>query len=288
MKKKIAAWAIGAFAALGLAGGVWAAPAYAQETEMEGSEAEGSEGELHWEVSSGIEEGVLTIQIKSSEYEKEDSWWQNRIFEGEDAPLVELAQMTETEGYAYIGSFRAVDGAEDGDDIIRLVYTNGDYVSEYMEWTVSVKDGAITEVIGGGQAFATTAEDLAPVFSGDWQEENGTKTMRISKTEADGLEVVITDKDGNDGEGVSYVMHAFYDAEKEALVYWDGAEYPADSANAPEEAMTEAEIEPEFAGRGMFSFLPASEDAQDEEDIAIVWQDDTFGNSASGKFLKAE
>ena len=287
-RKNRITWAAGAVLALSLAGCVWAMPAIAAETDMEETEitqyAE-SLPQISWKADSEIEDGILTIRIESSEYANPEFWWQDSLFDKGDASIVGLAKMTETEGFAYWGDYHVLEGADqDGEDTIRLVYTNGHYTSEYMEWTVSVEDGKIKEVIGGGQAFASSAADFAPVLEGVWQEEDGTKTLEIQLDDNNSLEFTIVDENGKDGNRTAYRMHAYYDTEKMTLVYWDGIEYPADSV---EEISTDA-VDPENAGTGVFGVFPASADSEDETDLVITWQDNTFGNNDNGTFVRAE
>lgn len=268
MKKNIITYAAVTILALGIAGIVCAKPVYAEETETEDASSQG----LRWQVSSEIEDGVLAIRIASSQAEVPEFWWQDRISDKGDASHVGLTMMEEEEGTAYCGYYKALEDNWEGDDTIRLVYTNGDYTAEYMEWVVSVKDGKITDVIGGSQAFPTSAEDLASVLQGTWKEENGTQSLTIRQGEDNSLEFTVLDENGN----AQYLMHAFYDAEKEALVYRDAAPCQADASDDSENA----------AGTGIFGLLPLSEDAQDAQNIAVIWQDDTFGNNETGRFLK--
>ena len=100
-------------------------------------------------VEAEIEDGILTIRMEASEMGKEGFWWE--YLQDEADPHVELlTQSTEEEDLDYAGSFR---GLEDGESLLRLVYTNGVYVYQYIEFYVKVENGAITERTGGGYAY---------------------------------------------------------------------------------------------------------------------------------------
>ena len=279
-RRNMITWAAGTTLAVCLAGNVWTLPVCAADavmleteqmdtelTDTDTTEFPEAAPQISWKASSEIEDGILTIRIESSEYEKPEFWWQNRPMDDEDDSIVGLARMTESEGLAYCGDYRVLEDAnQTGEDTIRLIYTNGFYTSEYMEWTVSVEDGKIMEVIGGGQAFASSATDFAPVLGGVWNEEGGSKTMEIQAGDNNSLEFTITDESAQDGEGTVYRMHAYYDAEKMTLVYWDGMELSADAAGDIEEQTAD----PENAGTGEFGVFPASADGEDETDVVIV------------------
>ena len=253
----------------------------------------------HGEIEGELEDGIYTIRIQATDHDDPDMYWTAWDGDKGDASYVELlTQSDQEEGLAYAGSFMASPGAGDGEDFIRLVYTNGQYVAEYMDWNVSVKDDAIAEVTGGGQAFPTSGSDLAPVLEGTWEEEDGNLFMEISPEEDGSLLFVISSGGGRDGAATFYTMHAYYDAVKDALVYWDGEEVTAEITNGLEEAVTEEaaeedaaeealteggeESEEAAAGTGMFAL-----EVQDEENVAILWRDDTFGNIDTGRFVKS-
>ena len=119
--------------------------------------------------------------------------------------------------------------------------------------------------------------------------------MEISPEEDGSLLFIISSGGGRDGAAAFYTMHAYYDAVKDALVYWDGEKVTAEITNgleetvteegAPEEALTEGgeENEEPAAGTGVFAL-----EALDEDSLAILWCDDTFGNIDTGRFVKSE
>ena len=255
-----------------LAASLMAAPVFADETEVAPDNT----------VTTDLEDGVLTIRLGESDEKPEDTgfWWEFYTGDKGDASYVEsVTQTNDEDGYAYVGSFRATD---DGEDTIRLVNTDGHYVKEYMDFTVSARDGEITDVTGGGQAFETKGETLAPILEGVWDEvDGGTKTLEITGTEDGGLSFVISDGGGKDGKTSFYTMTAYYDAVEDALVYWDGAQV---TAAIETEGETEAESEPEKStgeGAGLFALMKRPDDS-----FGILWKDDTFGNTDVGMFVK--
>ena len=156
-------------------------------------------------VTTDLEDGVLTIRIEESDEKEQDQgfWWESYTGDKGDASFVELVtQSTDEEGYAYAGSFRAID---DGEDTIRLVHTNGHYNKEYLDFDVVTENGEIKETTGGGQALETKAEDLAPILEGVWDEMDGTNVLEISEAPDGGLRFVVSNSSGRDG------MTTFYD-----------------------------------------------------------------------------
>lgn len=235
-------------------------------------------------VTTDLEKGVLTIRIEESDEKKEQDpgfWWESYQGDKGDASFVELiTQSTDEDGYAYAGSFRAID---DGEDTIRLVHTNGHYIKEYLDFNVAAENGEIKETTGGGQAFETKAEDLAPILEGVWDEMDGTNVLEITKAPEDGLRFVISNTGGRNGMTTFYTMTAYYDAVEGALVYWDGTEETAAIEAEGETEADQAETESAGEGTGLFALEP-----QEDDSIGILWKDDTFGNYDVNMFVKAE
>ena len=116
-----------------------------------------------------------------------------------DRSLVEVITETDMEdGLAYAGSFRVIPDQGDGDDYVRLVYTDGHYNAEYLDWNVKVENGAIVEVTGGSQAFPSSGSDLAPVMEGVWEEEDGSRSLEVSLDDDGTLAFIISDGAGRD------------------------------------------------------------------------------------------
>ena len=265
-----------------LAASLMAAPVFASETETETEFTQGPAISFDTEFN----DGVMTIRIKSDR-EDPDFYWTSYQGDKGDASFVELVTESDSEdGLAYAGSFRAInDEDKEEEDTIRLVYTNGHYVKEYLDFNVTTKDGKITENVGGGQAFATNGSDLAPYLEGVWEEQDGNRTLEITLADDDGLEFVISDGSGRDGKTTFYTMTGYYDCIEDALVYWNGTEHVAEiTDNAAE---TEAEAE-EGDGTGLFALDATFDDAGEELVFSILWKDDTFGNTDVNSFLRAK
>ena len=261
--------------------GLTAVPAYAGETETEIAK----DGIMN-RVTTEMTDGVMTIRIESAEEEDPAFHWESWRGDKGDASFVECITESDTEdGFAYVGSFRAID---DGDDTIRLVYTDGHYAREYLDFDVVTEDGKITESTGGGQAFETKGEDLAPYLEGVWEEsEGGTHFLEIALADDGGLAFTVSDSSGRDGSTAFYTMTAYYDAILGALVYWDGTEHIA--AITAEETQTEPEAVSDGDGTGLFALEASSGeyDSPDEPTIGILWKDDTFG-SDTNMFVQPE
>lgn len=265
--------------------GLIAAPAfavtsYADETETADTAMTETEEAylIHGNVESEIKDGVFTVRIESLPTDDPNFHWQSDRSEGADESVVQCLTETDMEdGLAYAGSFR---GMEDGEGTIRLVHTNDVYTDGYLEFNVTVKDGKITENTGGSEGFGATGEDLAPAFVGIWQEEDGTWFMNVSISEDNALEFVISNEGGKDGSTVYYTMTAYYDSLLEELVYVNGTEH---AASITDDSETESEAAETVTGDGKGKFIFTSGDG---ETVEITWQDDSFGNTEVGKFVR--
>ena len=255
-------------------------------------EAEGDEDAdiqmAHGNIDSEITDGVLTIRIGATDHDDPAMHWEAYRGDKGDRSLVEVITETDMEdGLAYAGSFRVIPDQGDGDDYVRLVYTDGHYNAEYLDWNVKVENGAIVEVTGGSQAFPSSGSDLAQVMEGVWEEEDGSRSLEVSLDDDGTLAFTISDGAGRDGITTFFTMHVYYDAIKEALVYWDGEEHTAAITDGSEETMKETEATesqaPEDAalGTGIFGI----EDGEDGR-LYLTWRDDTFGNIDGARFVK--
>lgn len=252
MKKKM----IGLLLAGTMAAGLMApALVYADETpetEMAG------EPEALVVSSSSIEDGILTIYLEDDQKDNGFHWEYSREDESENSSVELLTDSTE-EGYAYVGSFKAVDGVEDAQDWIRLIHTDGFMVDQYMDFDVKIEDGEITENIGGSHALPNTGENLAPLLEGTWKEAlEGVTMMDISLGSNGGLDIVISDGSGKDGTTSFYTMTAYYDVIKNVLVYQNGTEHEDAVITDGSEEQTEAD-EQQGNGAGILE-LVAGED----------------------------
>ncbi len=259
-----------------LAAGLLSVPAFAAETE--------TEDPVGTSIDTELTDGVMTIRIRSDRDDAPDFHWEAYKGDKGDSSCVELITESDTEeGLSYAGSFRATD---DGEDTIRLVYTNGHYTKEYLDFDVTTEDGKIVETIGGGQAFETFASDLAPFLLGVWQEDGGNRFLDLSMTDDGGFSAVISDGGGRDGNTVFYTMTGYYDTLQDALVYWNGTQYTAAITDGADETEPEADVTPD--GTGLFALDGQFEEDEDDLVLTIYWKDDSFGNTDVGSFRRIE
>lgn len=223
----------------------------AQETETENET-------LAMAVSSvSIENGVMTIYVESEEKDP-DWWWEFSREDAEDSCIEVITDSTD-EGYAYVGSFKALDDCVDAVGTIRLIHTDGFCTDQYMDFEVKVEDGKITENTGGSHTMPTFAKDLAAFLEGTWVEKAEGRTMLdISLGEDNGLDMVMSDGSGRDGKTSFYTMTAHFDAVKDALVYNNGTEHEGAAITNGSEEQTEADTE-QGTGAGMFELVPDEE-----------------------------
>ena len=246
----------------------------AQETETEA-------GAQALAVSSAkIENGVMTIYIESDETDP-DWWWAYSQEDMEDS-CTELITDSTDEGYAYVGSFKAVDDCEDAVGMIRLIHTDGFCTDQYMDFEVKIEDGKITENTGGSHAMPTFAEDLAEVLEGTWAEKNeGVTMLEISLGEDNGLDMVMSDGSGKDGQTSFYTMTARFDAVKNALVYNNGTQHEDAAITDGSQEQTEADAE-QGTGAGVFELIP------NEDGTAIAELHWTNSEGGAVVFVPAE
>ncbi len=230
-------------------------------------------------VEAEIEDGILTIRMEASEMGKEGFWWE--YLQDEADPHVELlTQSTEEEDLDYAGSFR---GLEDGESLIRLVYTNGVYVYQYIEFYVKVENGAITERTGGGYAYPDSAESLAESFGGTWQcAEDENTFMEIELGEDNSLLVTVSDGSGQDGLTSVYTMTVYPDALTGTLVYKNGGSHTVAVTDSEEAAAEDTMEEGSDEGYLMYQAEEGSEELQ------ILWVQGTEADAAGTLFVRAE
>ena len=254
MKNKMIALLIAGSMAVSLMVPTLSYAAEAQKTETEAKAEAETEAEVMAVSSVKVEDGIMTIYIDSDEKDPSLSWQFSR--EDEENSCIESLTDSTDDGHAYAGSFRAKEGCKETEGTIRLVHTDGVYTDQYMDFTVAIKDGKITESTGGSHAFPTAASELAPLLEGTWAEKNeGLTMLDISLGEKGGLEFVMSDGNGQDGKTSFYTMTARYDAVKEALVYQNGTEHKDVAITDGSEEQTEAN-EAQGTGAGVFELIP--------------------------------
>lgn len=225
--------------------------------------------EAPFATSTDIENGILTISIDPQAAGGEFSWSYDA---GTGEGNVELVtDTTEESGFAYVGSFRAL---KDGEDDIRLVFGNGTYVQQYVDFHVKAENGGITEVTEGAYTFPTLHDDLAPVLEGNWKEADGERYMTIALDGVDGFDVTVSDGSGRDGAQELYTFTAYYDAVEDALVYFDGTKVLAEITEEPEGEAAEKD----GSGSGRIELQAAGDS---ETELNLLWTDDAAeGGSA--------
>ncbi len=265
-----------------LSAGLFAVPAYAAETEKSGTALTESEApvKIHGDTECEVKEGLFTVRIKALDTDDKNFHWESYRGDKGDASLTEVLTETDMEeGLAYAGSFRALEGTN-GEDTIRLVHTNGFYANGYMDFNVKVEDGKITEQTGGSEEFGPDAEEMAKELAGTWEKQDGSLFLEISAGKENGLDFVVSDGGGRDGNAVYYTMTAYYDCIVGALIYQNGTEHKA--AVTGETQTKAGETEKEGNGQGKFGLI------EQDGDVAITWQDNSFGHKDDGFFNKVK
>ncbi len=240
--------------------------------------------EQTWEASGNLEDGIYTISIKATGIEKEGWHWENYTGDKGDATLFEvLTDTTQEEGYAYVGSFRAIEN--EGTDTIRLVHTDGYVVDEYMDFDIRIEDGKIAEITGGSHALPAKDEELAEVICKTWQDAADNNTfLSLTLNPAGGFDGMISDGSGRDGKTAIYTFTAGYDIISRALKYKDGGFHETAITTGEEETEAPA-AESSGGAEGLIAFDPASED---EEHLQLILHDEKYTGGEDMTFVKAE
>lgn len=217
-----------------------------------------------------LEDGILTIRLSGGSI-KEGYYWSYYTGDKGDATLVELLTDSDQDGYTYAGSFRAVPECGDGQDYVRVAFSNGDVIYAYIDLNVEIKDSQITDY----SSLSYCPSDLSDQLVGTWvSQSDETVFLSISSLGSGDYDMVISDGSGTDGITKYTEMTACYDAVKEALVYTDGTVYTGEISDVvSDEEVTEAEEEAH--GTGVFVLKP---DESLEKINEIEWNDMTFGN----------
>lgn len=253
--------------------GMMITPACAQDTEAV-TEPAADESAQVWEGSTNLEDGIFTVYIQSNAEEKDGYYWTLYTGDKGDATFYDLlTQSTEEEGYAYVGSFMALEG-ETADDYIRIVHTNGFAVDEYMDFNIRIEDGKITEHTGGSHAMPTSDEEFASFISGDWEAEDGSNVfLSLSLNPAGGFDGIVSDAGGRNGLIDLYKFTAEYDVISEAFIYQNGGFHTAQITDGSEPETDEPAETAEGTGTGLIAFDPASESP---EDMKLLFHDPAY------------
>ena len=164
-----------------------------------------------------IDGETVTIRLKATGNEEKDKGWEFYTGDRGDASLFELiTQSDQEEGYAYVGSFKALEGG--GDNTILIVQTDGKVIDQYQEFSFDVEDGKVKEQTGGGIVYPVDYDELLEALAGTWdQTDDGDLSMEFLPDDTKGIKATVFKGD----EGY-YTMTLLYDAVKETFVYYDG------------------------------------------------------------------
>ena len=164
-----------------------------------------------------IDGETVTIRLKATGDEKMDKGWGLYTGDKGDASLLELlTQSDQEEGYAYVGSFRALE--DNGDDTIYIVQTDGKVVDQYQQFTFAIEDGKVKEQTGGGIAYPVNYDEVLEALAGTWnQKDGGELSMEFLPDDTKGIKATVFKGD----EGY-YSMTLLYDAMKDTFVYDNG------------------------------------------------------------------
>ncbi len=213
-----------------------------------------------WEVDTEMEDQSFTIRIKALGREKEGYQWEYYSGDIGGATAIELlTQSTQEEGLAYAGSFRPVTEQKDHfDDNVRLVYTNGIAVDEYMDFNVLIGDGEFEEITGGSHHLPAS-DDYTKQIVGEWKDaDGGDAALKITLNPDGGIDGKLTN-----AKAKEFDFHADFDCIKGSFVYKDNEE----------------------EGLGLIAFDPASES---EDKIRLLMHDMMNAGDEDLTFVKAE
>ena len=212
-----------------------------------------------WEVETDMQDQVYTIRIKAQGSEKKGFYWENYTGDRGDASSIELlTQSTEEKDLAYAGSFRPVtDQKTQFEDSIRLVYTNGIAVDEYMDFKVLIEDGEFEEITGGSHYQSGSDAEYAGIIEGEWKEDkDGKAGLKITRNPDGGFDGVLTD-----AKAKEYAFHADYDCIQGAFVYKNDDQgmglFTVDPASESKEKVQLLMHDMENAGDGDLTFVKA-------------------------------
>lgn len=259
-----------------LAAGMMIMPACAENAEDAEAvtESAADDSSQVWESSTSLEDGIFTVYIQSHASDKEGYYWTWYTGDKGDATFYDLlTQSDQEEGYAYVGSFMALEG-ETADDYIRIAHTNGFAVDQYMDFDIRIEDGKITENTGGSHALPVSDEEMDAILSGDWEAEDGSNVfLTLSLNPEGGFDGIVSDGSGRDGIIQLYTFTAEFDAISNAYIYQNGGFHTAqitDGSEPEKEGPAEAA---EGTGTGLIAFDPASEIP---EDLKLLFHDPSY------------
>lgn len=224
---------------------------------LAGSAAFAEAGEAHadLEVNTLIEDGSFVIQIDVGD---DLNWVADELVQ--DDSVVKLAYADILEG-TFVARYEPTG---DGEISVGVRHYTGIACDHVLTWDLRVVDGAVQEVIGGGEILPTSAEELDPYLSGEWLEvETQFTRMTIEKNPVAGWDVEIASPLTH-GANV-FKTTVYYDCEMNSFVYDKGKFWDVPITEEENPDLGEAKI----AGTtGRLAFTG------DEENPYLSWYDD--------------
>lgn len=206
-------------------------------------------------VNSMIDEGSFVIQIDVGE---DMNWVADDM--AQDDSVVQLAYADILED-TFVARY---DPTGDGEVSVDVRHYSGIACDRVLTWDLRVADGAVQEVIGGGETLPAADEDLDPSLSGEWLEaETQFTQMTIEKNPESGWDVEIASPLTHG----AYVFKTtvYYDCEMNSFVYDKGKFWDVPITEEENPELGEAKI----AGTtGRLAFTG------DEENPRLSWYDD--------------
>ena len=272
MKKTIAALLLAGALAMTACGGKTAETADQASPEEKGEDT-AEEMPAEEEMETELENGILTVRVPHGSHGMDLEGFGWGLYEGDkgDASLTELIADSQEEGYDYVGSFRALEDAGDGEDYIRIAYKDGGITLAYLDVRVAVRDGAIREVTGTDGVKSGYEDAYIPFLEGMWAEENeGAASMTVSKGAEGCYEITLAKDTGRNGSVLLTTMHAWPDAAEGCLVYKDGSEQAAVISDSDDDTL-------QIGGGTMTGrIFPDSEDGAEPR---LTWVDTDSGEA---------
>ena len=205
-------------------------------------------------VNSMIDEGSFVIQIDVGE---DMNWVADDMVQDDSVVKLAYADILED---TFVARY---DPTGDGEVSVDVRHYSGIACDRVLIWDLRVADGAIQEVIGGGETLPAADEDLDPSLSGEWLEaETQFTQMTIEKNPESGWDVEIVSPLTHG----AYVFKTtvYYDCEMNSFVYDKGKFWNVPITEEENPELGEAKI----AGTiGTFTW--------DNQEMILTWVDDS-------------
>lgn len=207
------------------------------------------------DMTGNIEDGCYVIRMKTDDL----GWIADEMAQDDSVVKLESAEFADgffTVKYAPTG---------DGDVTVDVRHFTGIACDQMHTWDLTVKDGAVQEVIGGSYTASPDPSDFDAYLLGDWETEDGMTLMTISKNPSGRAWDVETMCQKDEG-AYDFVTTIYYDCELDSFVYDKGKFWMAPDGESEEEISEEATV----AGTtGRFAFI-----GDDEANLQLDWYDD--------------